>query len=151
MPSKRNPSPEDLTRQWAKRNGYHWTVENATAPEAIAAGATALVGLYRDYQCVNARECAPLAAERTALDMVERARQATPAMVLHLDAGHDTNGNPRRAYAGLDDRGAVLWAVDEGYLGREAVPAYARKAPIAELNVRPAERRRWLAIGRGKG
>ena len=41
---------------------------------------------------------------------------------IHLDAGHDTNGNPRRALLVYDRTGDLIGSVDQGYLtARQAV------------------------------
>lgn len=37
---------------------------------------------------------------------------------IHLDAGNDQNGNPRRCYVCID--GVSVRVIDEGYLGIEA-------------------------------
>lgn len=42
--------------------------------------------------------------------------------ILHLDAGHDRNGNPRRGYLVIGKRGGWPIAyVDEGYRGERAL------------------------------
>lgn len=41
--------------------------------------------------------------------------------LIRLDAGHDTNGNPRRVFVVLDKDSDVLAAVDEGYAGSHAL------------------------------
>lgn len=38
-------------------------------------------------------------------------------LILHLDAGHDTNGNPRRVFVVFDKNGDIINAFDEGYYG----------------------------------
>jgi len=44
-------------------------------------------------------------------------------IALHLDAGHTTNGNPRRLYLIIDPQsGNVVDAVDEGHRGHGVVP-----------------------------
>lgn len=40
--------------------------------------------------------------------------------ILHLDAGHDPNGNPKRLYV-LVEPGSVVAVVNEGYRGRAAI------------------------------
>lgn len=42
-------------------------------------------------------------------------------VVLHLDAGSDVNGNPRRLFLLVHPNVGFLSAVDEGYLGTEAI------------------------------
>lgn len=46
---------------------------------------------------------------------------ATRCTVLHLDAGHDTNGNPRRLFLVLHLTEGIVAAVDEGYYGASAL------------------------------
>ena len=41
--------------------------------------------------------------------------------VLHLNAGHDVNGNPRRCFVCIGRDGQVFDAVDEGYNGIAAL------------------------------
>jgi hypothetical protein len=53
-------------------------------------------------------------------------------MMIHLDAGHDVNGNPRRAFAQYGDSGMLQAAWNEGYHGTAAVPeAYRYEADHA--------------------
>jgi len=43
-------------------------------------------------------------------------------IVLHIDAGNDRNGNPRRAYMIFDDTdGHLVGVASEGYYGRQAL------------------------------
>lgn len=85
------------------------------------------------------------------------------AAILHLDAGHDTNGNPRRGYLVIGKReGWPIAYVDEGYRGIDAlrdvirswdrvrneyVPAGAglkRRMPYPiHVATKPAELREW--------
>jgi len=46
-------------------------------------------------------------------------------IALHLDAGHDRNGNPRRCFLVLGPDGSTVAVVDEGYRGRGALRAWA--------------------------
>lgn len=49
------------------------------------------------------------------------------ATIIRLNAGNDTNGNPRRIYVVFDTRGNMVDAVDEGYSGIQALrPKYPR-------------------------
>ena len=41
--------------------------------------------------------------------------------IIRLDAGHSTNGNPRRVFVAIND-GAVIGAWDEGYHGTHSIP-----------------------------
>jgi len=53
---------------------------------------------------------------------------------LHLDAGHDTNGNPRRIYIILEAETAdIIDAVDEGYRGRRALEIWADEHNAPEV------------------
>ena len=36
---------------------------------------------------------------------------------IHLDAGHDANGNPRRAFMVYNEEGELVGSADQGYLG----------------------------------
>ena len=38
-------------------------------------------------------------------------------IVIRLDAGHDNNGNPRRVFVALNERGDIVGVEDEGYAG----------------------------------
>ena len=40
-----------------------------------------------------------------------------PTHYQHLDAGSDTNGNPRRGFVLYDAQGDIVQAIDEGYRG----------------------------------
>ncbi len=52
-----------------------------------------------------------------------------PLLALHLDAGHNINGNPRRCYVIVrGDTGEIVETIDEGY--RDAA-AYQGKYPEA--------------------
>lgn len=42
-------------------------------------------------------------------------------VAIHLNAGHDVNGNPRRVYVVIDRYGAIVATVDEGYSGTQAL------------------------------
>lgn len=44
-----------------------------------------------------------------------------PLAIIHLDAGHDKNGNPRRVYVVFGNDGYVIEAIDEGYYGHGAI------------------------------
>jgi hypothetical protein len=56
--------------------------------------------------------------------------------VLHLDAGHDRNGNPRRLFLVLHRTGEIVAAVDEGYIGPRALEEYIPKVgkTLREMN-----------------
>lgn len=56
-------------------------------------------------------------------------------MIIHFDAGHDVNGNPRRAYVRFAEtygHGAIAQVWNEGYHGSAAVdPEYQDEAKNA--------------------
>ena len=66
--------------------------------------------------------------------------------VLHLNASHNANGNPRRCYVCIGRDGQAFDAIDEGYEGRNALvskyPALRDSSiyPI-ELDTTPAQYR----------
>lgn len=62
-----------------------------------------------------------------------------PAVVLHLCAPNDTNGNPRRVFVTIDDDGLITGRYDEGYLGSSAVPQPYQKVPRHTIAVSGAE------------
>ena len=43
------------------------------------------------------------------------------SLLLRVNAGNDTNGNPRRGWIQYGFNGAVLSFIDEGYQGRDAI------------------------------
>ena len=43
---------------------------------------------------------------------------------VHLDAGHDRNGNPRRLYIVIDPDEGIVAAIDEGYTKRAALNSW---------------------------
>ena len=51
--------------------------------------------------------------------------------VLHLDAGNDLNGNPRRVYVLAHPTAGFLAAVDEGYEGWAAIGDFAAVVVLA--------------------
>lgn len=48
--------------------------------------------------------------------------------VQHLIAQNDANGNPRRAFLVLDDKGTLVTVIDEGLRGRGALADVPRPA-----------------------
>lgn len=40
-----------------------------------------------------------------------------PSWYIKLNAGNDTNGNPRRVFVVFDEHGSIYDAIDEGYAG----------------------------------
>lgn len=42
-------------------------------------------------------------------------------IAIHIDAGNDRNGNPKRGWIITDDRGDFIDFVDEGYGGRASL------------------------------
>lgn len=82
-------------------------------------------------------------------------------LAIKVNAGHDTNGNPRRGWATIDHRsGNMIDFVDEGYRGRSAL---SRECPRCvegpEFQVTPGEYRdlkrfandKWKASQKKKG
>lgn len=64
---------------------------------------------------------------------------------LHLDAGHDTNGNPRRCYVVFDDTGRIVETIDEGYQGNSLVKKrYPGSVNLGTIATTPAQRRELL-------
>jgi hypothetical protein len=51
-------------------------------------------------------------------------------LAIHIDAGHSSNGNPRRGFIIADDNGNFVDFVDESFIGRSAL-AQAGYASIA--------------------
>jgi hypothetical protein len=70
------------------------------------------------------------------------------ATIIRLNAGNDTNGNPRRVYVAFDVDCNIAGAWDEGYSGHNAVPVELR--PMARQAVTLAttskERKELLAM-----
>lgn len=60
----------------------------------------------------------------------------------HLNAGHDTNGNPRRVFVLYDATGAIVRAIDEGYC---RTPAELRTLiQLPGFDIKPADYRTLL-------
>lgn len=62
-------------------------------------------------------------------------------IALHLDVGHDRNGNPRRIFVVLDGEANVLDTIDEGYEGNAALTKRWGKIPTVDLDTTPAQYR----------
>lgn len=56
-----------------------------------------------------------------------KTKQRKAIAMIRLDAGHDSNGNPRRMFVALGTNSDILGAWDEGYDGFQAVPLAYRK------------------------
>ncbi len=69
-------------------------------------------------------------------------------VILHLNAGHNVNGNPRRCYVVIDKTGCIKRVIDEGYAGDSALwaayPKLKGKTYPVDFDVTPAEYRRLL-------
>ena len=63
--------------------------------------------------------------------------------VLHLNAGHNVNGNPRRCYVCIGRDGSIIDTVDEGYDGFSAL--YRNHPELQDLPVYPIELETTLA------
>lgn len=78
----------------------------------------------------------------------------SPVATLHLNAGNDRNGNPRRCYVALSDIGHVIGVADEGHVGRASVPwPIGGDAPWdISITTTPTEYRSYLVmIERNRG
>ena len=58
-------------------------------------------------------------------------------LAIYIDAGHSTNGNPRRGWIITDDSGSFIDFVDEGYEGKAALSraGYAEYPPTPRIEV----------------
>jgi len=60
----------------------------------------------------------------------------------HLNAGNDTNGNPRRVFVLYDAQGDIVRTIDEGYRG---TPSECRGlVQLPGFGIKPAEYRALL-------
>ncbi len=73
--------------------------------------------------------------------------------IVHLNAGHDVNGNPRRLYVLLTPKG-VVGAADEGYMGESVLDAFGKglsRQIVLGLAITPGEyrslKKRFAAAG----
>ena len=80
-------------------------------------------------------------------------------IAIHVNAGNDTNGNPRRLFVVFDDAGKmanyvpdarVMAVVSEGYRGSAALRDEYPDVPVAEirLDITPKQYRELLRLGR---
>lgn len=71
-------------------------------------------------------------------------------IAIKVDAGHTTNGNPRRGWAVINTRqGELVDFVDEGYQGISALMrAYPDAVEALQLEVAPKEYRDLLKFAR---
>lgn len=70
---------------------------------------------------------------------------------IHLDAGHDRNGNPRRTFVVFDENGTLERAIDEGYAGYGAlnrVYEHGTVAILARVNTTATEIKNFHAAER---
>jgi hypothetical protein len=67
---------------------------------------------------------------------------------VHLNAGNDVNGNPRRLFVVYDtETGAIKEVIDEGYSGkRDLFTRYPKIACGSEIEISPKEYK-WLLRG----
>ena len=66
-------------------------------------------------------------------------------IALHLDAGHDVKGNPRRVYVVLNEKADIVDVIDEGYEGVSALHKSHGKIPVTgRLSTSASERRELL-------
>jgi hypothetical protein len=60
-------------------------------------------------------------------------------LAIYIDAGHDTNGNPRRGWIIADSSGQFVDFVDEGYEGQSALLRdYHRVPETQRIVVKPS-------------
>ncbi len=72
-------------------------------------------------------------------------------IALHLDAGHDNNGNPRRCFVVFDNKGIIRAVIDEGYGGDRVVRTWAKSTRntvhfAGKIVTTPAEYRLLLKL-----
>jgi hypothetical protein len=68
-------------------------------------------------------------------------------IALHLNAGHDRNGNPRRLWVVLNADGDIAAVFDEGYNGTGELIQHFPKAIIAlELDITPEQYKSLLKM-----
>jgi hypothetical protein len=63
-------------------------------------------------------------------------------IALHLDAGHDRNGNPKRLVMVLDEKGDIVFVGEEGYAGTSALlvkSGFGHAAMGPRLEITPKE------------
>lgn len=65
-------------------------------------------------------------------------------IAIRLNAGNDTNGNPRRVFVVLDPKRGIIDAVDEGYEGEEPLKRAHRIRSLADFMTTPREYRGLL-------
>jgi len=68
----------------------------------------------------------------------QKRKKRTRYAIVHLNAGHTPNGNPKRCYVVYDmhEDGTIVGVYDEGYEGRSCIPDKYRKSivfPSVEL------------------
>jgi hypothetical protein len=85
-------------------------------------------------------------------------RDRRKVLAIKLDAGNDTNGNPRRVFVIIDRKsGNMIDAIDEGYGGRQSLldvypnaiegPTYVTTPRQYHSTIRWARNERALAKG----
>lgn len=68
--------------------------------------------------------------------------------LIHLNAGNDVNGNPRRYYVQYSETGELLGVFDEGYKGRSAAPRGPDVVELGTIPTCPSFRREMLKMGK---
>jgi len=72
-------------------------------------------------------------------------------LAIWLNAGNDSNGNPRRLYVAVDTQGEVLSIHDEGFSGSAAVTDhYPGIAIVGQFHITPAQYRELKKVYKGK-
>jgi hypothetical protein len=61
-------------------------------------------------------------------------------LAIYIDAGNNSNGNPRRGWIIADDAGNFVDFVNEGYEGHSALAnsGYGNVTPTSKLEVKPS-------------
>lgn len=75
-----------------------------------------------------------------------------PVLAVHLNAGNDRNGNPRRLFLVVDAGANVLAAVDEGFEGSAALEraGYKNLPTTDQISTTPSEYRELLRHSRAR-
>ena len=83
---------------------------------------------------------------RRALEKAQE-NESEPVLILHLNAGNDTNGNPWRIFVVYDQGGMIIDTMDEGYAGKGEIGIKFSKVPITwQISTTPKEYRELLKM-----
>ncbi len=73
------------------------------------------------------------------------------SIYIRMNAGNDTNGNPRRVFVVFNPRGTIVETIDEGYEGDHVVRTkYPKHKDGGTFATTPKEYRNLKAIGVNK-